>query len=749
MRRARRLALALVAALAALAVAALLFLDADRFRPWLEAAAGEALGLPVRIGAPVGIRPGLRPGLELREVVVAGADGVPAVTLARAEARIALGPLLAGRIVLAGLAAEGGELRLDPGAWRADRPGRAEGSPPGPARAPGGGPAFELREARLADWRLRRGDAMIVLRAARLQTDSGGGLRLTGEALWRDTAVTFRGQAPGPTGPWKVEATALGASARLDVRREGALWRAELLGEAPALAALAPIAGQPLPPLTGLRLAARGGFGPEGAVLEALDLRIGGGEMAGLTLLEAAAGLTAPGAPLTFSARLDGRGLPLALVGEARLPLPGGTGPVALALRAEAADGRATLEGRWPGPFELRATLPALAPLAGPLGAPLPPLRDVALEATLAVVGQTTLELPAFALRGSAGDLSGALRVQAGPRPALTGEIASRTLDLAAIRPPAAPAAPAGPPAAMPGPAAPVRVIPDLAIDLSALRRFDADLRLAVAELRDGAARYRDVTAHLVVREGRASLDPLSSRLPGGMLRLRAAADATGGAPALHVAGGGEGLDLAALLGAFGDWLPTTGRADLAFDLRGRGPTLRAVAADLTGHLGLAVTEGLLGGPLSTLLGQIAPGFAQGLPFACLAVRAEAENGLVRFPALFLDSAAGRIAGEGTLRLADETLALRLVTDLRLGGLRVRAPVPLRGTLASPRLEGQALLEGALQGPPGPMPDCARTLRLARGGREGPVPGPAPEGGAEAPALPPAVNQLLRGLLGR
>ena len=164
------------------------------------------------------------------------------------------------------------------------------------------------------------------------------------------------------------------------------------------------------------------------------------------------------------------------------------------------------------------------------------------------------------------------------------------------------------------------------------------------------------------------------------------------------------------------------------------------------------MVEGRLGGLPAQLLAPI-PGFAGGVPVACLALRGEAERGILRFTAFYLDGAAGRLAGEGGMSLRDETLAIRMQGDLRLAGVRVRAPIPLGGTLAAPRLELGALTEGALGSvlgaPPAtaqPMPDCAGALRIARGGQEGPLPAAAPPQPSQAQ---PSINNLLRGLLGR
>jgi AsmA protein len=363
------------------------------------------------------------------------------------------------------------------------------------------------------------------------------------------------------------------------------------------------------------------------------------------------------------------------------------------------------------------------------------------------------VRLGELAIASSAGDMAGALEWRWAPRPTVSGRIASQRLDLNALRPPATP----GPPAPT-GPVTPTpasgRLIPDTPLDLGALRLFDADLAFTLSEVMDRELTLRQLEGRLVNAAGRLRLEPFAATVPGGRLSLVLAADVTGAAPALQMRGGGQGLDPAALLGAFG--LPDllTGRTDLDMNLRGEGTTWRAVAASATGHFGLAVIDGRLSGGPALALAQL-PGFAAGVPVNCLAVRGDAERGLVRFSAFYLDGAAGRLAGEGGMNLRDETLAVRMQGDLRLAGVRVRAPIPLGGTLAAPRLELAALTEGAvgsLLGAPGAsgggglMPDCGAALRIARGGREGPVPqaAPVPSGSSQ-----PAINNLLRGLLGR
>jgi hypothetical protein len=162
---------------------------------------------------------------------------------------------------------------------------------------------------------------------------------------------------------------------------------------------------------------------------------------------------------------------------------------------------------------------------------------------------------------------------------------------------------------------------------------------------------------------------------------------------------------------------------------------------------------------------------------ACLAARFDVVAGIAQARSLFADGQLGRVSGQGQVSLRDESLSLRLNTDLRLPipgtpGLRVRAPVPVSGTLGAPRFESSGLVGSAITGQaerlaPGlgqalnqalgatpaqaAMSDCGTALGLARGGRAGPVPASqAPAEPAPGQAGPrPQLQDVLRGLLGR
>jgi hypothetical protein len=675
---------ALLLGLPALALLGVVLLfDSDALRPRLEQAASQALGREVAITGGLSWQPGLTLGLGAERVAVQGADGAPAFTLERARLRVALPPLLSGRVAVSGVELEGGVLRLDPAAWPRPEPRPAPG--PAPA-APRGEPAFalDLRDVTLRGWRLSlMGETLALPELRATSTGPGQPFALTARGEWRGLAVALTGAASGPHSS-RIEAV-LGR-ARLAVAMEPGRIGLNLAAE--DLSAFSEIAGRPLE---------------------------------GLGAVQAEANLT---------------------WGEGGVRLGGA------ALRAAPAGGSLAVTGTEGGAFDVALSLPALAPLAPLAGRPLPALTGIEARGRVTMEGLTRLSLSGLALRSSAGDLAGDLALALGARPALTGTLRSERLDLAALRPPSTPAAvPAVAPSPAPPPAGPARVIPDAPLDLSGLRGFDADLAFRLARVEDAPRVLTDAEGRFVNAAGQARLEPFAVTLPGGRLTLRAAADATRPRPVVQVAGGGQGLDLAAFLGGIGAEAPSSGRADLGFDLRGQGRGTREVAASLTGFLGLAVIDGALGGNLARGLSQLSPNLAQGVPMACLALRGEAESGEMRFTTFYIEGAAGRLAGEGALRLTDESLAMRLVVDLRLGGVRLRAPVPVTGTLAQPRLEGAALLQGALGGASlPPLPDCATTLRAARGGAEGPQPMPraAPE---REPRIP--AENLLRGLLGR
>ncbi|SDB55934.1 AsmA family protein [Belnapia rosea] len=843
-RRPALIALAVLVLLPATAILALLLaFDPNSQKPRIQAAVQAATGRQLELG-PIGLKLALAPTLTLQDVSLANAPGGSRPQMAsirRVEVELALLPLLSRRVEVRRLVLVGPDILLETDAegrpnWAftpAARPAEPATAPEGPATAPATeAPAtaaqeagrrlgiaidrVDLTEGRLA-WRDGRTGATRSLDIARIETradPASGALRLTGGVALNGVPIALTGETgpldrlldPATTTPWPVRLGLEAAGARLaasgGIAQPRQFRGVQLAVEAqvPELQKLAPLLPDaPLPPLRDLALTAN----LTEATVSDLRLSLGAAVLdavlPGLHLASLTATLPRQDAPLALAAEARLNDLPLRLAGTLGSPallMPGAAPqPWPLDLTVNLAGATGTARGSIADPRRLAGVdlalglrapdLAALAPLAG---APLPPVRDLAIDTHLAE------RTPGFAggaiLRGvriasSAGDAAGDLVYVIGQRQGFTGSLASNRLDLDALRPPAAPPAAAAAPAAPP-PAPDRRVIPNLPLPLEALRIIDTDLRWQVASLVAHGLTLQGMQLHLVMQDGRARLDPLSATLPGGPVALRAAADLTTTPPTVQVAAQSPGLDLAPLLTAFGQNPPqVTGHLDLDADLRGQGSDLRAVAGSAHGHLGLALVRGSLAGSvverLPAELRRLLPAGASGreIPLRCAALRFQVEDGMAQSRALLLDTALGRMGGEGGLNLKTEALAFRLMPDLRLAGIELRAPVNVAGTLHAPRIgvspeaaiagglgaflslqnspdRSLQALAGAFGGGGGELPDCESQLAIARGGRPGPAPAaaqaasppPAPTR-APAPALPGAAQELLRGLFGR
>jgi uncharacterized protein involved in outer membrane biogenesis len=407
--------------------------------------------------------------------------------------------------------------------------------------------------------------------------------------------------------------------------------------------------------------------------------------------------------------------------------------------------------------FDARLTTPDFALLGPVLGVALPRVTGVTARARLSGLAGDTLRLDGLSVAADALAMQGELAIATGARTGFTGRLAAERIDLDAL---------AGP--APPRPRAAGRVIPDIALPLDTLRETDAALRLSAATMVAGGVTWRDVSATVALARGQLAIEPLGLTTPGGPVAGRAVIDATARPPRaeLRIDSRGRGLDLAALRRGLGLPVDFDGSAELAFDLRGHGATTRALAASLSGELGVAMVGGRFNGAAAlrigpdlarALLPRGAP--AEGLALRCLALRLSAEGGVARSETLLLAGAFGEINGTLAVNLREETIAARLLPDISVMGVTVRAPVSIGGTLAEPRVgvePGAAVarvigdtvanrlwrsstvefLRGATGSTP-PAGDCGPALTLARLGRAGPMPAAAPTPHPAGPARDP------------
>jgi AsmA protein len=206
----------------------------------------------------------------------------------------------------------------------------------------------------------------------------------------------------------------------------------------------------------------------------------------------------------------------------------------------------------------------------------------------------------------------------------------------------------------------------------------------------------------------------------------------------------GPSLDLPALLGWMGV-SPAVHQGEalaggtLAADaeLQGAGVSTQRFLASASGHVGLALTDGELGGAAAAALMRLAlqglpvpaiPDVGDSVPVRCVALRIDATRGKATIPALLLDTSPFRLAGQGSLDLAQQTMAiaLRPAVWLRSGGAEWRAQID--GPWAAPHIRfGKPVSDGLdfmdmLPHAPSVTHDCSAQLAIVHGSasRDGP-----------------------------
>ncbi len=780
MTRGRRLgfaAAALVVLLATAAVAFVALFDADALKVRVADAVRRSTGRELTIAGPVGLTWSLIPTIALNDVSLANPPGMsrPAMAhAARVEVRIALLPLLSRQVEVRGVTLVEPDLLLERSA--SGQPNWlftpvAPAAAPGPAAASAPRMQVSVDAVRVRDGRLgwRSGASVHTLAAPTLTAAAAGPndpVALSGVLAAVGFGLELKGTA-GPlamigAGAWPLQAALTGdgvqASANGTMGLDGAMALSINVGN---LAGLSPVVGRALPPLQDLQASARltsAGVSDIRGQAGAADLSAW---LPGLKLTRMTLAGPASAQPVTFAAEGFAGAAPVAVtanVGTLSALLGGGPAPIQVGLIGAGAtvQGQGIVTDLTGRGFDMAvsARVPDLAALGGLAGLALPPVRDVALDARVSTTDAGAIALRAMRLTMPQGDVSGDVILGRTPRPSVRGTLVSQRLNLdgfAAATPPSS--APGGPaPLPSVAPPLPARLLPDAPLPFDALRRADADVQIALNEVVWRHTAFHAVTGRLLVQDGRLRLDPLQAQAPGGPIQALVLADAAAPIPTVALGLQAPGMNAGPLLAAFGA-PAATGRMDADIQVKGAGASVRAIAASLDGHAGLAMVDGELDNQwLTGLFGDALRGLPielKGLSLVrCLALRFDVAAGQATARALLLDASRLHLEGQGGMNLADETLDLRLRTLLRLSGTAIAVPVHLAGPWRSPRPQaaigggGQgALVIGAASGPDA----CPVQLTLARDGRAGPMPAAA-SAPAEAPRIPKPAD-LLRSLL--
>lgn len=377
-------------------------------------------------------------------------------------------------------------------------------------------------------------------------------------------------------------------------------------------------------------------------------------------------------------------------------------------------------------------------------------LDHLTADAHLAVRGGSDIRLTDLRLDSAQmtldGDLSFLRRGGTNGVPLLNGRLHASRLDVDTVRAGASasePSADGGAPSAVREGAA-----DDAPLPFERLRQMDGDLDLTADRMRLYDEDYHAAEAHLVLRGGHLTIDPLHADGVGRSLDAVLSVDASGAVPRLSA-------DVRTLV-LPADWLAQAfdltpmlrGSLQLVGSVQTQGNDRAALRDNLGGHLGLSMVRGQVdGNTLGRLLGPDASAATRGTSVAlrCLGVHMTLGDGRAALDTIGLQTFRLAMTGYGTIGLAQQDLDLHLMPQLLIGGSGASMPIVVAGTIRAPQPRPEAagpghrfmLTIGPSAGIGDPCPDALKAAREEQ-------PGPAPDAAPKAKA--PKVMNILRGL---
>ncbi|HJS30689.1 MAG TPA: AsmA family protein, partial [Alphaproteobacteria bacterium] len=364
----------------------------------------------------------------------------------------------------------------------------------------------------------------------------------------------------------------------------------------------------------------------------------------------------------------------IALEGSVRDPLA--QSGVALNLVGEAKDLQA-----------VAAKLGTSAPASGPM--------KLAAKVRDTAPGRYAVSDLAFTAAGS--DVAGeATLATTGSRPAVSASLSSTVLDMTKFSAPdGAKGGAGGAGKAPPAPAAKSdRVFSDDPLPYDALKSADADIKYKAAKfIAASGMTVQNLALSLAIKNGELNLRPLTGQVSGGTLAVDVALDANRKTFAAKI--DGKSIDLGALLKSTKttDYLDR-GKSDIQVDIRGAGPSMRAVMASLNGSTTLVVGEGsidsrvfdIAGADLTKILSPLSGGGSSGRStLNCVVNRMDIKDGVANTRVLLTDTSTLSVVGEGAVNLGTEQLGMMLRPKAKGGSVASLAPpVRVGGTLANP-----------------------------------------------------------------
>ncbi len=322
-----------------------------------------------------------------------------------------------------------------------------------------------------------------------------------------------------------------------------------------------------------------------------------------------------------------------------------------------------------------------------PLGAGL---RDASIKGEFEWQGQViSFDRAAFKMDGNAATGTLALSF-AGPRPALTGTLALKSLDLS----PYVHSKPDGHVAAFLAWA----LSEDGSLAAPIGRLLDADIRLSAGDLRAGSMEFGRFAASLSLKKGRLLADVVEISVDGGRASGQVTADFGTDQPQLAIRGRLEDIDASRATTALLGHSALQGLSTITVDITSAGDSIPELMNALKGKVAFSLQEGgKIGIDVKSLLDAAQKGKLEGWEAVTrgqtlvdgLEAKLRVDKGIVASELVEATAGSSLLRAIGTVSLPSRQLDMRLLLDAVPEATKANIPndvLVFRGPLSAPSI---------------------------------------------------------------
>jgi uncharacterized protein involved in outer membrane biogenesis len=236
-------------------------------------------------------------------------------------------------------------------------------------------------------------------------------------------------------------------------------------------------------------------------------------------------------------------------------------------------------------------------------------------------------------------------------------------------------------------------LLPDADLQVNRVRGMDADVTYRAGAVTAPKVPMKEVSFHVVLDNGRLTIDPLSFALDHGRFAGNVHIDARAEIPETSIDMRIDDVDLSQFKTAAMKTPPLSGSLIGRLKVHGFGHSVHKLASTADGVMSFIIPDGEINEAMAELTGiNVTRGL--GLLLAknetktsirCGVVDFRAQKGEMNAKTMFIDTTDVLITGRGDISLNSEALNVALQGNpkkLRL--TRVRAPITVKGTLAHP-----------------------------------------------------------------